>query len=281
MKVHITATSEVNPEILNEVHKTLSKVQGPIKFSQLRPAPNNEIENVIGQFENCQPLVFNVFFRICDHYRAIRSINIEDYVIVLTNLTNKGLWFSSFNNKNIFIYVGGWSDLTTTPLKNVLAYQVISNIFHSLAGIDPEKFEDDPNAHIKSIGCISDFCNDKSEIMLKFRTGWICNDCLENVLNNVADKEIVKHMHSTIQYLRNAFVHFQFEETIEKPLKLSIDDNLKLYIGYNEIELEALQKTITTDRQNLNFVGFYFYLFVYQLLAVFIFVLLKTYPLSK
>ena len=38
---------------------------------------------------------------------------------------------------------------------------------------------------------------------------------------------------------------------------------------------------ITTDRQNLNFVGFYFYLFVYQLLAVFIFVLLKTYPLSK
>ena len=37
----------------------------------------------------------------------------------------------------------------------------------------------------------------------------------------------------------------------------------------------------TTDRQNLNFVGFYFYLFVYQLLAVFIFVLLKTYPLSK
>ncbi len=40
-------------------------------------------------------------------------------------------------------------------------------------------------------------------------------------------------------------------------------------------------KEITTDRQNLNFVGFYFYLFVYQLLAVFIFVLLKTYPLSK
>jgi hypothetical protein len=40
-------------------------------------------------------------------------------------------------------------------------------------------------------------------------------------------------------------------------------------------------KNITTDRQNLNFVGFYFYLFVYQLLAVFIFVLLKTYPLSK
>ena len=44
---------------------------------------------------------------------------------------------------------------------------------------------------------------------------------------------------------------------------------------------DDIEKKITTDRQNLNFVGFYFYLFVYQLLAVFIFVLLKTYPLSK
>jgi hypothetical protein len=64
------------------------------------------------------------------------------------------------------------------------------------------------------------------------------------VSKKVTDKEIIKHMHSIIQYLRNAFVHFQFEETIEKPLKLWIDDNLKLYIGNNEIELEALQKTI-------------------------------------
>jgi len=55
-----------------------------------------------------------------------------------------------------------------------------------------------------------------------------------------------------------------FETVVEKNVRPTIHSNI-----------------ITTDRQNLNFVGFYFYLFVYQLLAVFIFVLLKTYPLSK
>lgn len=55
--------------------------------------------------------------------------------------------------------------------------------------------------------------------------------------------------------------------------------NSKRKIEINIVEVQTYK--ITTDRQNLNFVGFYFYLFVYQLLAVFIFVLLKTYPLSK
>jgi hypothetical protein len=245
MKVHITYTSEVDSTVVKEVIKTLLNRTGPIHFCNLRPISNIKIEKVIGPFENFQPLDFKVFFNICKYYRSKKDISREDYVVIFTSLRNSDSWFSSFDNdKNIFIDINEWQNLTTTPLKHALAYQVVGNLFHSLIGIDPENFKNDQIVHGKSIGCISDYCNDKSEILLKFRTGYICDDCLTIFYNRVEDKTIIKQIYQIIQDLRKAFVEFQFEEIIVKPLPLRIDNQLKLYIGDNEIALEALNKTL-------------------------------------
>lgn len=81
-------------------------------------------------------------------------------------------------------------------------------------------------------------------------------------------------INQTLALLKTFILQYQFKSKEEEIL------------FFKEIKPDIFSKSvyykkITTDRQNLNFVGFYFYLFVYQLLAVFIFVLLKTYPLSK
>lgn len=245
MKVHITSTSEVEPTVVKEVFKTLSKITGPIHFDKFTPISNTIIENIIGPFVNLQPLDFKVFFNICKYYRSKKDISREDYVVVFTSLRNDESWFSSFDfDKNIFIDINEWQYLTTTPLKHALAYQVVGNLFHSLIGIDPTNFESDPLAHNRSIGCISDYCNNKSEILLKFRTGYICNDCLNSFYKRVDDKKIIKQIYEIIQELRKAFVEFQFEEIIIKPLPLRIDDQLRLYVGDNEIKLEPSNKTL-------------------------------------
>lgn len=245
MKVHITSTSDVDPTVVKEVIKTLSYINGPIHFKSLSRISNSDLENVIYPFVNLQPLEFDLFFTICENYRARKVISREDYVVVFTSLRNQKFWLSSFDNAhNIFIDINEWKYLTSTPLKYALSYQVVGNLFHSLIGIDSSNFVHDPIAHNKSIGCISDFCNDISEVLLKFRTGYICENCLNRFYSQVEDKLIIKQIYSIIQELRKEFVQFQFEETIDKPLHLSIDDKLRLYIGGNEIELEPLNKAL-------------------------------------
>ena len=244
MKVHITSTSEVDSKIVNEVIYCLSSTKGPIVFNRIDSIANETIENVIGPFQNYQPLDHEVFFNLCNQYRALKGINYEEYIVVFTSLRNKGLWFSSFQNKNIFIDINEWQSLSSTPLKYALSYQVVGNLFHSLNGIDPNNFKNDPNVHNISIGCISDYCENKSEILLKFRTGYICRVCLESIATNVEDKNIVIQIHEIIQFLRTQFIDFDFTKVINTPKNLQIDQNLDLYIDNQKIELEPLRKTL-------------------------------------
>lgn len=244
MKVHITYTPDVDRMQVKKIVKKISEINGPIQFESTPSVSFDKLEQFIGPFVNQQPLEFETFFNICNYYRANKSLIHNDFVVVLTTLTNRQFWFSNFDKRNIFININEWNYLKNTLRNNAISYQIIGNIFHSLIGIDSNNFRDDPKAHKISIGCISDYCNNKSEILLKFRTGYICDDCIRNFNQRVTDKGVIKQIYLIIQELRKSFVEFEFEEVALQPLPLRIDDNLEVYIGDKNIHLQPLLKTL-------------------------------------
>jgi hypothetical protein len=243
MKVHITSTSEVDQDLVSNVIKLLNSVSGVISFCEVNSFPNQVIGKYIGDFENTQPIDFDHIFSICNYIRNNREIPQEDYLVLFTSINITPAWFSSFDpRKNIFISVNDWNNLTNGLIEYAIGYQVVGNIFHTMLNSSNNANAREPLFHTQSIGCISDYCIEKTDILLKFRTAYICRSCLDKTLRN--NENNVIHIHQIIQELRKEFIYIQLFQSANNTIKINIDKKLNIFIGEKEIKLRAFEKTI-------------------------------------
>lgn len=181
MKVHITSTPGYPSESIKAVKKLLSSVKGEITFTDEEPFTKAQLLLCSPLFHDLNKksrLSFDALFNLAKTFRAIKSIPSDDFVVLISEYQNSQYWFSGTTNRDIFVDSNEWEYLTDKDSMYGIASQIVENIFQSLIGIDYRSAENDPNIHLKSIGCINDMCGSKPEIMLKLRTGYICNSCL-------------------------------------------------------------------------------------------------------
>jgi len=127
-----------------------------------------------------RPLSFQELFDICTYYRQNQSIQSADFVVLLTDRPNALNWFSAYdNNRNIFVRTGGWDMFMQCPHQYPVAYEVIANVLQSQMELNVE--DGDECLHEETIGCMNDFCLDKSQIAFKLRTADICAVCSERL----------------------------------------------------------------------------------------------------
>jgi hypothetical protein len=100
--------------------------------------------------------------------------------------------------------------------------------------------------HERPIGCVSDLCMKKSDIILKMRTADICPACMERVQKNLSMPEI-HHALSILESLRVKMLFAQNFKQNSPPSKLVIRRGGRMYLpdyGNIEIRMPAMEKAL-------------------------------------
>lgn len=265
MKVYLIKTPEYEAEDFNEVCNLLSSFEGPIEFIpssyefvkdefyflqyELYPYhlfeyPDND--TAIHFDSNREfPLSWRELFSLGQFYREVFSIDDESFVVLLTNRKNSLNWFSATDiSRNIFVHTAEWDIYTRVNSKYPIAYQVVENIMQSLMNINIYNLESE-YIHQSLKGCMNDFCDNKTQIIIKLQTANICAVCMNKIKEENVPSSILKQVKTIFNGIRNEFV-FQEEEHPAEPVGLVIDKKGKILLPtFNlEIKLTPLFKTL-------------------------------------
>lgn len=225
MKVHITATPEITPNEIDEIIAVLSAVKGEITFISGVPFTARQMRLRFHDYngsENVDPFSFADFFHLCDSYSSNNNLPEDEFVVVLSSIQNEKEYISAFKNNYIFVRTTDWEKITKKDAKYGIAYQIVENIFESLIGIDIDNVDNDPNVHHSSIGCMTDMCDYENDVILKLRTAYICDSCLDRAVENNVNNRIILQIQLIIDNIRVEMMNFDRIKKELAPDKVSI-----------------------------------------------------------
>jgi hypothetical protein len=111
-------------------------------------------------------------------------------VILLTEHANHENWFVGYDPNlkgNYFIHTDGWDHFTSGDPRYPICYHIVSTLLKHVMFDNPQEMGN--YMHYESKGCMMDFCQNKSEVMLKLRTADVCPDC-----QDLIRKKSISHM---------------------------------------------------------------------------------------
>jgi hypothetical protein len=283
MKIHLIKDGDVSNETFTEVFDLLNALDGPIQFlcdndNLIDFSDDDYVENVIlnqDKFEKgikndiCYSMSeissskkeyrkftfpitrkaskWETLFAKCNNYRLRRGINNDEFVILLTEISNDKNWFASLDEKmpfNGFIHTADWNHFIKCQDEFPIAYEVIALVLQKHIFNDYNELR--TSVHIDPIGCVSDMCLEKKDIKLKLRTADICADCMNKLKAKLSFAEV----HQALNIMESLRVKMLFSQNFKQnvPLsKLVIDERKKIFLpdfGNIEIKLRPLEKTL-------------------------------------
>ncbi|MDW8273600.1 MAG: hypothetical protein RMJ53_05150 [Chitinophagales bacterium] len=241
--MYLIKTPEYEIENLEEVEELLNSFQGPMEFIAENYEFNPEQFPFLEQISEETPLSWSELFFLCDFYRKTFQIGKSDFIILLTKRINSFNFFSIFNeNKNAFVQTSGWELFTQANSKFPIAYEVVANVLRCLMKLHLS-FPNDW-IHIQPLGCMNDFCGNKKEIILKLRTGDICNDCLAKMKKENIDDEIINQSLGIFEVIRDQLLFKQGFTRNINPKSIHVNKDGKIFIGNKMINLNPLESTL-------------------------------------
>ena len=263
MKVHLIKTPDYPIENFIEVIDILRSFNGPLEFMSSSQEFNKEdfyfLTGSDGDYSFPEsnskmaykvsqgiPLSWKELFSLCDYYRDFHGIPPNEFVILLTEKNNSLNWFSMFElNRNAFVHCGDWELFTDAPSQYPIAYEVVANVLR--CSMKPEMELPAPYFHSESIGCMNDLCVDKKAVLLKLKTGDICKDCHEKLLEENTDEKIIDQAFNIFEGIRSQLL---FRQGLKRKVKLSmitLNERRRLTfneLGNLELKLFPLPKTL-------------------------------------
>ena len=278
MTIHLIKDTELSAEVFTAVYDLLTAVDGTIQFKcdpesmvdfDQDELHINRYEDVKehGQMKmppkyssvttsnytypaDIRTASWDTFFNKCNKYRRSRSIPQQDMVLLLTDMSNTQNWFASLDEiqpNNGFIHTADWQMFLSCPRQFPIAYEVIALLMHKYT-FDSEKPIIE-QVHHRAIGCVSDFCMKKSEIILKMRTADVCGECMTKLKARMPMQDII-HALNIMDSLRLKMLYAQnFKQHVElsKVLIVDRDNKKRLYLpdfGNIEIRLTPMEMTL-------------------------------------
>jgi hypothetical protein len=283
MKVHLIKDGDVSNETFTEVFDLLNSIDGPIQFvcdnnSLVNFSDDDVIKNLIvdqKKFEASKKLhiaeysmgpvksrkefktftfpfkrktsSWDILFGKCNKYRQQNEINSNEFVLLLTEMSNDKNWFASLDEKmpfNGFIHTADWNHFIKCDDAFPIAYEVIALILQKHIFNDYNEVR--TSVHIDPIGCVNDMCYEKKDIKLKMRTADICPDCMGKLKGKLSFAEI----NQCLNILESLRVKMLFSQNFRQNVPLSrlvIDERKRIFLpdfGNIEIKLRPLEKTL-------------------------------------
>jgi hypothetical protein len=270
MKVHLIPSDDLNDELYTRVLSLLQAVPGVNKFIPNGSGRIRLPEDIIEDQEIPDKAAFekkrfdypppqysmspggrtwsfphiriavkwkNLFTEI-QEYRERYSIPDGQFVILLTPTANKRNWFALLDEKkpyNGFVHTDEWEHYMSCDPAIPIAFEVVAltlqkHIFTKYADIERL-------THERAIGCVSDLCMKKTDIILKMRTADICPGCMARVQSQLSMPEI-HHALSVLESLRIKMLYSQNFRQNSPPSRLKIGRGGRLFLtDYENIEI--------------------------------------------
>lgn len=186
-------------------------------------------------------------FQEIQQYREGYLIPEKEFAIFLTPIANRRNWFAVLDEKrpfNGFIHTDEWEHFISCDPAFPIAFEVVAltlqkHIFENYSQIDKL-------THEKAIGCVSDLCMQKSDIILKMRTADICPVCMIKMQSKLSVIEI-GHALSVLESLRIKMLYAQNFRQNSPPSRLTIRRGGRVYLSdYENIEVRmpAMEKAL-------------------------------------
>jgi hypothetical protein len=275
MKVHLLKSAEVSTDLFTKVVGFLKSIPGPIEFifdihattyfedeevymyqirdekhfeKKMAPMESKLSEHNFRSFPlERETVTWDALFKKCKQYRKNNNLPDNEFVLLLTDVANKQNWFAALDESmpyNGFIHTDDWDYYIKCSAAFPIAYEVIALVLqkHMFNGL----YELRTRVHENPIGCVNDLCIHKREIILKLRTGDVCEDCIEKA----AGKMSVHELHHALHIMSSLREKMLFAQNMKKfsPLStLKIDTKYKIFLPeFNniEIKLRPLEKAL-------------------------------------
>ena len=186
-------------------------------------------------------------FSHVEEFRVEYRVPEKEFAILLTPTANLKNWFALLDEEkpfNGFIHTDEWEHYIPCDPAFPIAFEVMAlslqkYIFESYSQIRER-------THEQSIGCVSDLCMKKSEIILKMRTADVCADCMKQLEQSLSLPEI-HHALAVMESLRMKMLFAQNFRQSSPPSKLLIRRNGKIYLpdyANMEIKMPTLEKAL-------------------------------------
>lgn len=228
MKVILCRTSGTDENLFVKTIDFLKAING---------FPIFVLDNKINMGDENAVLAFDDFFRRCQSVRDVFANDIakEDIVILLTGIKNIENWFSAYqiplHNRNVFIQTSEWNqyEISEEKFHFIIAHQIVENCIQILMDLNYENEENSIYIHLKSKGCLNDFCLDKRGINHKLRIADICKECLDKIRGNNEASEFAKYAWYIMNTVRNEIVNFKSDFNIKYETNLNLETESRIF----------------------------------------------------
>jgi len=185
------------------------------------------------------------FFDACTYYRLSHKLPDSDLVILLTDTANEANWFGNADSsmKNAFIHTADWHHYFDGLNERFpIAYEVIAWTLRMLIVKDHSQLFN--YWHMDPRGCMSDFCQDKRQIVLKMRTADICMDCMALLKETSVDVRIFAQLIETMEGIRKYFLSIERSVFLNRPSSIRITGYTHriFFTDYGNLELNLNPK---------------------------------------
>jgi hypothetical protein len=275
MKVHLLKSVEVSTDLFTKVVDFLKSIPGPIEFiydlhattyfedeevymyqirdeahfeKKMAPMESKLTEDILRSFPlERETVTWDALFKKCKQYRKNNNLPDNEFVLLLTDIANKQNWFAALDESmpyNGFIHTADWTYYIKCSAAFPIAYEVIALVLqkHMFNGM----YELRTRVHENPIGCVNDLCMHKKDIILKLRTGDVCEDCIEKAAGKMSMHELHHALH-IMSSLREKMLFAQNMKKFSPLSTLKIDTKYKISLPeFNniEIKLRPLEKAL-------------------------------------
>ncbi|RAR73858.1 hypothetical protein [Flavobacterium aciduliphilum] len=279
MNVHLIRSVELDKGTFNNVLNLLQQFPGPFKFlANQEDLLDYSKEETIKKWEDKkgfetqvqynavfepQPkfsyIEFPFFektktweqlFSECRQYRKTQKVSENDIVVLLTDIGNDKNWFGGVapSMKDYFVQTSNWQHFFghSIDVRFPIAYEVIIWIMRFYMFSDREDIMN--GIHKKPIGCIMDFCQDKSQIILKMRTADVCESCMEKFIERDIPTLHSRQFFAILDGIRNSMTFRGRATLLQQPSRMEIRGVMKKIffkdLGGLELPLNPKEKAV-------------------------------------
>jgi hypothetical protein len=280
MNIHLLRSPELNEGTYRNVLNLLQQFRGPLHFLeceeeilQYNPADDERVwENSteFGKLKHIQlcsltkeisehfisfPYVektktWKQLFSQCDNYRSKKKIAENEIVVLLTDIGNEPNWFGGVSPSmtNYFIQTSNWEHFfgSSIDIRFPIAYEVIIWIMRFYMFPSNDAIMD--KIHENPIGCIMDFCQDKSQIIIKMRTADVCDSCMNIFIERDTPKLYTRQFFDILDGIRETMTFRGRSKLFHQPSRMEIKGyNRKIFftdLGGLELRLNPKEKAL-------------------------------------
>ncbi len=188
-------------------------------------------------------------FNAIEEYKKEQSIDENDFVFLLTNEYNEKNWFAFIgpSMRTAFIHTDDWPWFfgDSTDIRFPIAYEVVVWLIRALMSENQKEIVS--RFHKKTVGCLNDFCKNKTEITIKMRTADICEDCMRVLKEKDVSPHYLNQLFSVMDGIRSNLMFRKRVGLINKDSRIKVDLEAKkiFLIDFGNLDVRLNPKELS------------------------------------